>query len=87
LKGQLYALEEIFKDLYIKLQVECHEVQCYLTTKAKLQGQIDFINSIAVPNAQQSAAHAIKLLEQSQSDNANLNKRLILFTGQICPTW
>jgi hypothetical protein len=56
--------------------VERCKVQHYLITKAKLQGQIDFLNSIAVPNSQQSAAHAIQLLEQSQSNNANLNKNL-----------
>ena len=76
LQEQLHALTENSKDLYTKLRVERRKVQRCLTSKAKLQGQIDFLNSISLPNAHDSAARAIKLLEQTQSEKANLNNNL-----------
>jgi hypothetical protein len=76
LQQQLHASIENSKDLYTKLRVERHKVQRCLTSKAKLQGQIDFLNSISLPNAQDSAARAIKLLDQSQSEKAGLKNNL-----------
>lgn len=76
LQEQLHASTENSKDLYTKLRVEHPKVQRCLISKAKLQGQIDFLNSISLPNAQDSAAHAIKLLDQSQSEKADLNNSL-----------
>jgi hypothetical protein len=76
LEEQLHISTENSKDLYTKLQVERRKVQWCLTSKAKLQGQIDFLNSISLPNAQDSAACAIKLLDQNQSEKANLKNNL-----------
>ena len=44
LQEQLHDSTENSKDLYTKLRVECCKVQHCLTSKAKLQGQIDFLN-------------------------------------------
>ena len=76
LQEQLHASTENSQNLYTKLRVERRKVQRCLTSKAKLQGQIDFLNSISLPNAQDSAARAIKLLDQSQSEKADLNNSL-----------
>ena len=76
LEEQLHISTENSKDLYTKLRVERRKVQRCLTSKAKLQGQIDFLNSISLPNAQDSAACAIKLLDQNQSEKANLKNNL-----------
>jgi hypothetical protein len=76
LQEQLHASTENSQNLYTKLCVERRKVQHCLTSKAKLQGQIDFLNSISLPNAQDSAARAIKLLDQIQSEKADLNNSL-----------
>jgi hypothetical protein len=76
LEEQLHISMENSKDFYTNLRVECHKVQSCLTSKAKLQGQIDFLNSISLPNAQNSAICAIKLLDQNQSEKANLKNNL-----------
>ena len=73
---QLHIAEDKAKDLYGALRVERRKCQRTAASKRKLEKHIMLLQSVELPNAKGDAARAIKLLQQTKTENSRLQREL-----------